>query len=151
MLGTSVETMKLERKPRRDATCEEILRLERISAEGSLISLKNINFTLNKEEILGIAGLEGNGQVELGDTLIGTLQNSSGEIYFQKERVDGDAPHRRREKGLHYIPEDRIHKGLSLDMTITENAVLGHEKRNRIGGKNRLMDWKKAKAFTAGI
>ncbi len=152
MLGTSVETMKLERKPRRDrGPAEEILRLERISAEGSHISLKNINFTLNKEEILGIAGIEGNGQVELGDTLIGTLQNSSGEIYFQKERVDGDAPHRRREKGLHYIPEDRIHKGLSLDMTITENAVLGHEKRNSIGGKNRLMDWKKAKAFTAGI
>ena len=60
-------------------------------------------------------------------------------------------PGKRREKGLHYIPEDRIHKGLSLDMTITENAILGHEAQNSVGGKSRLMDWNKAKAFTIDI
>ena len=83
MIGASVETMKIDKKQRsKAAPAEEILRLDHISAEGSRTSLKNINFTLNKEEILGVAGIEGNGQVELGDTLIGTLKNNDGSIYF---------------------------------------------------------------------
>lgn len=159
MIGGSVGTVRFDSrsgKPYKESgknrePDEEILRLEHVSARGSHTSLRDISFTLHKAEILGIAGIEGNGQVELGETLIGTLKNDGGSIYYRKERIDGDSPRKRREKGLRYIPEDRIQKGLSLDMTITENAVLGYEKQNSVGGKNRFMDWKKASAFASDI
>lgn len=151
MIGRSIESITVENNSRGKFSDEEILTLDSVCAKGIHTSLKNISFTLRRGEILGIAGIEGNGQVELGDTLIGTLKNTGGTIKFNHENIENCPPKARREKGLRYIPENRMLKGLSSDMTITENAILGYEKENSLKQKERLMDWKKARQFTCNI
>ncbi|MCX6365521.1 MAG: ABC transporter ATP-binding protein [Armatimonadetes bacterium] len=86
--------------------------------------LQNISFTVAPGEILGFAGVDGNGQTELADCLSGMAKPQSGEI-----RVEGVAliptPKAVRDARIGVIPADRQKRGLALSMTITENLTLG--------------------------
>ena len=90
----------------------------------TLGKLKNISFTVAPGEILGFAGVDGNGQTELADCLSGMARPQSGEI-----RVEGVAltptPKAVRDARIGVIPADRQKRGLALSMTITENLTLG--------------------------
>lgn len=133
---------------RGDEDSETVLSLEDLFIRGSHIHLQGINLTVQAKEVVGIAGIGGNGQAELADTLIGILQHDSGKIFI----IDTDASHLtikdRRELGLTYIPDDRISKGIALDSTITDNAVVGHEDQLAYGPGRRWLNWKKAREFT---
>ncbi|WP_416977244.1 ABC transporter ATP-binding protein [Streptomyces sp. T028] len=88
--------------------------------------LDDVSFTIHAGEIMGIAGVEGNGQTELIDALIGTKNADSGSIAFLGEDITGWPTRRRRESGVGYIPEDRHRQGLLLEAPLWENRILGH-------------------------
>ncbi|WP_427920364.1 ABC transporter ATP-binding protein [Streptomyces sp. cg40] len=97
--------------------------------------LDDVTFTINAGEVMGIAGVEGNGQTELIDALIGLKNADSGTIVFLGEDITAWATRRRREHGIGYIPEDRHRHGLLLEAPLWENRILGHvtEKPNAKG------------------
>ncbi|MEV7385649.1 MULTISPECIES: ABC transporter ATP-binding protein [unclassified Streptomyces] len=97
--------------------------------------LDDVTFTIHAGEVMGIAGVEGNGQTELIDALIGTRNADSGAIEFLGEDMTGWATRKRRESGVGYIPEDRHRQGLLLESPLWENRILGHvtEKPNAKG------------------
>lgn len=88
--------------------------------------LDDVSFTIHAGEVMGIAGVEGNGQTELIDALIGTKHADSGAIAFLGEDITPWPTRRRRESGVGYIPEDRHRQGLLLEAPLWENRILGH-------------------------
>ncbi|MFF0037517.1 ABC transporter ATP-binding protein [Streptomyces mirabilis] len=88
--------------------------------------LDDVTFTIHAGEVMGIAGVEGNGQTELIDALIGLKAADSGAITFLGDEITGWATRKRREKGIGYIPEDRHRHGLLLESPLWENRILGH-------------------------
>ncbi|MFI7297163.1 ABC transporter ATP-binding protein [Streptomyces sp. NPDC050121] len=88
--------------------------------------LDDVSFTIHAGEVMGIAGVEGNGQTELIDALIGTKHADSGTIAFLGEDITPWPTRRRRESGIGYIPEDRHRQGLLLEAPLWENRILGH-------------------------
>jgi len=89
--------------------------------------LDNISFEVHKGEILGIAGVEGNGQTELIEALAGLVAASllSGEMRLEGRDVTRLDARARREIGIAHIPEDRHRRGLLLDFSLSENSILG--------------------------
>ncbi|WP_432031882.1 ABC transporter ATP-binding protein [Streptomyces antibioticus] len=88
--------------------------------------LDDVSFTIHAGEVMGIAGVEGNGQTELIDALIGTKHADSGTIAFLGEDITPWSTRKRRESGVGYIPEDRHRQGLLLEAPLWENRILGH-------------------------
>jgi len=86
--------------------------------------LKNINLTVAEGEVLGIAGIDGNGQQELADVIAGLLPPSSGKIFLKGIDLTGRPPKARIDAGLGYIPADRHSVGLVLNFSIEENLIL---------------------------
>ncbi len=106
--------------------------------------LKGVSFQVRAGEIVGIAGVEGNGQTELIEALAGLVPHAhlSGRLdYLGHDIVRRDA-RARRELGIAHIPEDRHRRGLLLDFALTENTVLGVHYRPPVttGPGNVLMD-----------
>ncbi|NUT27946.1 MAG: ABC transporter ATP-binding protein [Streptomyces sp.] len=122
----------------------------RLEAVGGKALLDDITFTIHAGEILGIAGVEGNGQTELVDALIGLKGADSGTITLIDEEITGWTTRKRREQGIGYIPEDRHRHGLLLEAPLWENRILGHvtEKPN---AKGIWLDPKAAQADTRRI
>jgi general nucleoside transport system ATP-binding protein len=98
-------------------------------AEGGRHLLDDITFEIHKGEVLGIAGVEGNGQAELVETVMGMRDATSGTIRLGDRDVTEWDTRRIREAGIAYIPEDRHRHGLLLDAPLWENRVLGHQTR----------------------
>jgi general nucleoside transport system ATP-binding protein len=91
-------------------------------------SVRGINLTLHENEILGIAGVAGNGQKELFEVLIGVRGAEKGKVILNNGTViSGKSAGYIRSKGLAHVPGDRIKEGLVMDFTIAENMILGHE------------------------
>ena len=90
-------------------------------------TLKDLSFGVRRGEILGIAGVAGNGQIELLSTIVGQSRATSGRMFFQGKDVTDCSPKERRRMGLRFIPEDRKLLGLLLDLCVWENLVLGFE------------------------
>ncbi len=99
-----------------------VLHVDGLEGSGKLHGL---SFEVHAGEILGVAGVEGNGQRELAETLIGLRSPTAGEILVDGKEIAGWSVQDIRNAGVAYIPEDRHEQGLVLDMTIWENVVLG--------------------------
>ena len=91
------------------------------------LALDNISLRVRKGEIVGIAGVEGNGQTELLETIIGIRAPSSGRILLAGDDLSDDNTRTRRERGMAYIPEDRHRDGLMLPSPLWENVMLGYQ------------------------
>jgi ABC-type uncharacterized transport system ATPase subunit len=90
--------------------------------------LNNVSFQVRAGEIVGIAGVEGNGQTELIETLAGLVAPGAkigGEIEFEGKDLMRLSARRRRELGIAHIPENRHRRGLLLDFDLNENSILG--------------------------
>jgi general nucleoside transport system ATP-binding protein len=90
-------------------------------------ALDRISLRVRKGEIVGIAGVEGNGQSELLETIIGTRAPTSGQILLAGDDLSDNDTRSRREAGLGYIPEDRQRDGIVLPWPLWENAMLGYQ------------------------
>jgi ABC-type uncharacterized transport system ATPase subunit len=89
--------------------------------------LDGVTFDVRAGEIVGIAGVEGNGQTELIETLAGLILPPAvaGTVEFEGRDITGASARRRKELGIAHIPEDRHRRGLLLDFDLSENSILG--------------------------
>jgi len=93
----------------------------------------NVSFELRAGEILGIAGVAGNGQSELLEAITGIRKPASGEIWIGGKPAAGLDPSQLRAIGVAHIPEDRHHMGLVLQFEESQNAILGYHRDERYG------------------
>jgi general nucleoside transport system ATP-binding protein len=89
--------------------------------------VNDVTFEVRRGEIVGIAGVEGNGQTELIEALAGLVDPArlTGEINFEGRNINAMSARVRRELGIAHIPEDRHRRGLLLDFSLAENSILG--------------------------
>lgn len=86
--------------------------------------VKDVSFQIRGGEILAIAGVAGNGQVEIADAIAGLAPVRSGEILLNEKDITHQSIRQRTLEGISYIPEDRQNYGLVMDFTLTENLAL---------------------------
>lgn len=91
--------------------------------------LKGLNLEVHRGEILGIAGIDGNGQTELVEIITGLRKAKSGEVRINGENIFNATPHTVFKKGVSSIPADRQKHGLVLDFTVAENMILQNYKK----------------------
>jgi general nucleoside transport system ATP-binding protein len=89
--------------------------------------LEDVTFAVRRGEVVGIAGVEGNGQTELVDALLGLRAIDHGTIQMGGRDIAELSTRERRVQGMGYIPEDRHRRGLLLHSPLWENAMLGHQ------------------------
>lgn len=94
---------------------------------GGRTLLEDVTLRIRAGEVLGIAGVEGNGQAELVEVLMGMREPSTGRICLEGTDISDWDVRRIREAGVGYIPEDRHRQGLLLDAPLWENRMLGHQ------------------------
>ena len=113
-------------------------------AEGQGMALERISLTIRPGEIVGVAGVSGNGQRELGDMILGLVPCAAGVKYLGGHDATGWATGRIRSSGVAFIPEDALHMAAVTSMTALENMALGDTRRYaRAGGFS--MDWTAAR------
>jgi general nucleoside transport system ATP-binding protein len=95
--------------------------------DGGRTVLDAISLRVRAGEIVGVAGVEGNGQTELLECILGLHRPQAGTIKFNGVELSSVSTRARREMGLGYIPEDRQHDGLMLVAPLWENVALGHQ------------------------
>ncbi len=127
-------------------------------------SLSHVSLGVHKGEILGIAGVEGNGQKELAEVITGIRKNYKGTMTWRGENLAGISVKERFRKGISYISDDRHNDSLIMDMTVTDNiilrdfdcspysrwGVLDHKKAEERAGK-ALENFKIKTSGTSGI
>ena len=108
---------------------EEVLSVHEIAStdESGRSIFENITFSVHKSEILGIAGVEGNGQKEVVESIIGIQSLNSGEIIFQGNDIKNQGTRERLESGISFIPEDRQLQAMIMDMNLTNNVIIGRQ------------------------
>ncbi len=128
MVGSELPSPSTEESTVTDRVLLSVRDLEVRDAAGRA-ELADIGFDIHAGEILGIAGVEGNGQTELVETLVGMRHPVRGSVRLAGEDVTEWSTRRRRQAGVGYIPEDRQRHGLLLDAPLWENRILGHQTR----------------------
>jgi simple sugar transport system ATP-binding protein len=124
MVGREVE-LKVEKRPAQPKGV--VLEVENLSAlnDRGVPAVRDVSFHVRGGEIVGIAGVDGNGQSELIACLTGLRKPSGGRVTVSGKDVTGQVPRRIREAGVGHIPEDRQRRGLVLNFSVAENAALG--------------------------
>jgi ABC-type uncharacterized transport system ATPase subunit len=115
--------------------------------KGSL-AVNNASFQVKSGEIVGIAGVEGNGQSELMEGLAGLLPIEHGDILFCGQSILDQSIAAQRAMGIRHIPEDRLTTGASVQASIQENLVIDQDDRKPFISKAGFLDWKMIKAHT---
>ncbi len=102
------------------------LALERVSCESDrgTAGLREVSLEVRGGEILGIAGVSGNGQRELAEVITGLREVTAGKIFLEEEEITHLSPGERTDRGLSYIPEERMRDGIIQDFTVAENLIL---------------------------
>ncbi len=130
MVGSELPSPSTEESTVTDRVLLSVRGLELRDAAGRA-ELADIDLEIHAGEVLGIAGVEGNGQAELVETLMGMRHASAGTVTLAGEDISTWSTRRRREAGIGYVPEDRHRHGVLLDSPLWENRILGHQTRPR--------------------
>ena len=133
MVGRSV-LLRVEKGPAKPG--KTILSVENLTVKDhqGVARVDNVTFQVRAGEIVGIAGVSGNGQSELLEALSGIVKPASGKILFEDRDISGLAdPRRMRELGLAHVPEDRQHRGLVTSFDASESAILGWHNDDSLG------------------
>ncbi|MCD4689938.1 ABC transporter ATP-binding protein [bacterium] len=106
---------------------DPVLEVSELSAAGlkGTHALDAVDFLVRSGEVLGIAGVHGNGQTELVEVLTGLRRPDAGSVRLCGEEIVGRSPRVVRDLGVAHVPEDRQERGLVLDFSLAENLVLG--------------------------
>ena len=125
MVGREV-LLRVEKPPATPA--DPLLEVEelRVLDDRELEAVRGVSFQVRAGEIVGIAGVDGNGQTELVEALTGLRSIQAGEFRVAGRRLTGSSTHRILESGIGHIPEDRQKRGLVLEFTLAENLAF-HE------------------------
>ena len=109
----------------------------------------DVGFSIAAGEILGVAGVDGNGQTELSEATAGLAAVQSGSIVLNGRDVTAAGVRERRRAGLSFIPEDRLDRGLSVSMSLAENLCAGLYRRKELVGPGGLVRARAREAFVS--
>ena len=128
MVGSELPTPETRSSTVRDAV---VLRLEHVTvaAVTGRPLVDDVSLLVREGEVVGIAGVEGNGQAELVDAIMGLRPVAEGAMSLGADDVTTWGTRARREAGVGFIPEDRHRQGMLLDAPLWENRILGHQTR----------------------
>jgi len=104
--------------------------------------ISNFSIQVNAGEIVGVAGVEGNGQSELMNCLAGLLPTKAGSVTLNQKDITHTSVAKRRLLGIRHIPEDRMETGLCLKASITENMIVDPVSRKRFINQSGFIKWK---------
>lgn len=123
MVGREV-ILTVQKKPAKPA--EEVLKVENLHVKDvrGLEAVRGVSLSVHAGEVLGVAGVQGNGQTELAEALTGLRHIESGRFTFMGKDLTNKPPRPITETGLAHIPEDRQKRGLVLSYTVADNMVL---------------------------
>lgn len=123
MVGRNV-SFKTEKDPANPTDVLLEVKNINIKDDRSITAVEDLSFNLRKGEIVGVAGIDGNGQTELILALSGLMNVESGHIIFEGEDITNETPRNIANLGISHIPEDRHKHGLVLDMKLEYNIVM---------------------------
>lgn len=118
--------------------------------ERNVKAVNGVSFDVRKGEIVGIAGVQGNGQTELIEGITGLRHVASGQIFLRDTDITDSSPRDLHTLGVSHIPEDRQGSGLVLDFTVAENMILDCY-YHRPYSRGVVMDWGSTKEMAAGL
>ena len=149
MVGREV-SFKVNKKPAKPG--EVVLDIKNLSVKNNkkVLGLKDFSIDVRAGEIVGIAGVEGNGQSELIEAITGLRKSESGTINFKNNDINRESIRNRINSGIAHIPEDRHKRGLVLDYTIEENMVLEVYDKKPFSNKG-LLNKKEIKKYAEKI
>jgi simple sugar transport system ATP-binding protein len=149
MVGSELPSPSTEEST---VTDRPVLRVEDLTLQGltGRPVLDNISFTIHAGEVLGIAGVEGNGQAELVEVIMGMREPTSGLVFLGDTDISDWGTREIREAGVGYIPEDRHRHALLLEAPLWENRILGHQTEDP-NVRGQLINAAGAKADTERI
>ena len=149
MVGREV-SFKVNKKPAKPG--DIVLDIKNLSVKNNkkVLGLKDFSIDVRAGEIVGIAGVEGNGQSELIEAITGLRKSESGTINFKNKDITRESIRNRINSGIAHIPEDRHKRGLVLDYTIEENMVLEVYDKKPFSNKG-LLNKKEIKKYAEKI
>jgi len=131
---------------------EPVFKIYNLSAfnDKGIIALKDVSFDVRKGEILGLAGVSGNGQKELEDIICGVRKPLKGKFYLEDKDLTGKTPKEIIELGIGRIPEDRMEDGLILDAPLLENLVIEYYEKPPLS-RGMLIDYRKIQNLASNL
>ncbi len=127
MVGRAV-LLRVDKKPAKPGPVTFKVEDLTASSDRGVPALKGVSFELRQGEILGIAGVEGNGQSELVEVLAGTRRATGGRVLLGDKNVTTFDARTERDAGIAFIPEDRRGAGLVLSYSVADNLILGRQR-----------------------
>ena len=123
-------------------TAQPMLTVQNLSAlnDKGLPALRDVSLGVRQYEILGIAGVAGNGQRELAEIITGLRSASGGHVLLGEHDVTNKRPRRSIDLGLSHVPEDRMHTGLVANMSVSDNLILKNYRHPPLSRLGFLMD-----------
>jgi simple sugar transport system ATP-binding protein len=119
-----------------------------VEGERGRLRIRDVSFTVRAGEVYAVAGVQGNGQAELVEAIVGLRRAAAGRILLDGRDVVALNVAGRRAAGLAHIPEDRHRRGLVLAMSTRENLILGHHRRGAFQ-RGLLLDERAVDRFAA--
>jgi simple sugar transport system ATP-binding protein len=113
--------------------------------------IAELSFDVHGGEILGIAGVEGNGQTELVEALTGLRPAAGGRLLLHGQDIAGLSPRILYSRGLAHVPADRHQVGLVLDFTVAENSILGRQHSRQFHSRLGQLSWSKISTFASAL
>lgn len=110
----------------------EVLSLAEAAVAGGSQYVGPVNLSVRQGEIVGVAGVAGNGQDELMEAVVGIRPLAAGQIFLNQENISGCRAGERRSRGTGYISADRRHEGLSITEPLVDNVVFGNHRHSPI-------------------
>ena len=143
MVGKTVPTGRRRPHP---IGAEEVLQVKDLSVQSrGGAAVQNATFSIRSGEVLGVAGIEGNGQTPLAQALLGLCRPSSGSILLDGREITGRTTKQIRDAGVGSIPDDRQGMGLILSMRLFENMLLNAYDEKPYAKSPLLEDWAAAR------
>jgi len=149
MVGSELPTPETHASTVTDVVELQVDELTSFGPNGRAV-IDNVSFAIRRGEIVGIAGVEGNGQEELVDVLMGIRDASAGSVTLGGEDITNLATRDRRAAGIGIIPGDRHRQGLILDSPLWENVMLGHQATSTFSN-GIFINRKNARKVTADV
>jgi simple sugar transport system ATP-binding protein len=149
MVGREV-LLEIDRDP--VDTGEVVLDVDSLRVEDDRGSerVKEVSLDVREGEVLGIAGVDGNGQTELIEAITGLREPDSGSVSLDAVDVTETSRRAHTDRGMAYVPEDRQERGLVMDFDLVRNAILGSQHDPSFAARGRI-DWEHAREHAAEV
>ena len=132
--GLDKESLQIGEKP-------VLQLLDVVVGEGNVPALKECSLTVHEGEVLGIAGVAGNGQLELAESILGLQPCILGRITIDDDDVTEMSPRQLLERGVAYVPEDRWQDGYLPKANVAQNLILGLQRKEPYSN-GRFLNWR---------